>query len=83
MRDNEAAVPADRVRDSLLEVTREMYGGGGGAWSSRAPPPAMTPMDAKLDGMDGPAMAAGPGDHYQLQHQVYHHQHHLHYLAMD
>ncbi|XP_047076239.1 transcription factor TDR [Lolium rigidum] len=87
MRDNEVAVPADRVRDSLLEVTREMYGGGGGPWSSPLPPPppTMTPMDPKLDGMDGQAMPAGPGDHYQLQHQVlggYHHQH-LQYLAMD
>uniref|UniRef100_A0ACD5ZBG6 Uncharacterized protein n=1 Tax=Avena sativa TaxID=4498 RepID=A0ACD5ZBG6_AVESA len=86
MRDNEVAVPADRVRDSLLEVTREMYGGG--AWSSPlpAPPPAMTPMDAKLDGGGGEGHSMTvPGDHYQLQHQVlggYHHQH-LQYLAMD
>lgn len=82
MKDNEAAVPADRVRDSLLEVTREMYGGGG-AWSSPLPTPP--PTTANLDGMDGQAVPAAAGDHYQLHHQVlggYHHQH-LQYLAMD
>ncbi|XP_037449395.1 transcription factor TDR-like [Triticum dicoccoides] len=82
MKDNEAAVPADRVRDSLLEVTREMYGGAG-AWSSPVPPSPLT--NAKLDGMDGQAVPAVAGEHYQLHHQVlggYHHQH-LQYLAMD